>query len=690
MTALISDALARQKDRLFLWLPVFFGAGIGTYLAFHAEPPAWLGAGLSGLILLALVSTRAQQGAQILLGLMLCVTLGFALAQWRAHDVHTPMIAKETGPRMIEGTIIDIERLEPGKGDRVLLDDVVIENVAPASTPRKIRLRLREGSAVKAGQRIRVLGSLMSPSAPVMPGGFDFQRYLYFQGIGATGFTFKDPEIIDAAARGGFHILFEGARQVIAQRTADQLHPAFAPFGIALLTGQQAAVSEADRQALRDSSMAHLLAISGMNIGMIYGAVFFLLRLIMAAIPPLALKRPIKKYAAVTAFASAALYTAIVGGDVPVMRALLMTGVITLAVLLDRSPFSPRLLAFAALVLLATAPENLVNVSFQLSFAAVAALIFFFDGTREFWIAVYSRAGIARRIFFYLASVLATTVVAGLATAPFILYHFQNFPVYGVLANLIGVPLMGFIVMPAAVFVYLLIPLGLEGPAMAVMEWGVGWTLATAHWVAGLEGAVLHMRALPFATFLLSVAAALFMLLWNGREKWGGLIPLVIGLLFIPLTRAPDILIAESFKLSAVQDNKGHLTLSTGRAEKFTAEKWLSLNGEGEARPKIWPREGGVDNTDILCDANGCRGTVAGKRVSFPRSPAALNEDCAWADIMIAPMPLPKQCVTPLALDLFDGQRNGAHAIYIDGDQTHIVTVRDRRGQRPWTQYKTD
>lgn len=689
MTALISDALARQKDRLFLWLPVFFGIGIGAYLGLGAEPPAWLGAGASLVAAIMMIANRARQGAMILAGLILCITLGFTFAQWRSHEVRTPILATETGPTMIEGTIIDIERLEPGKGDRVLLTDVVIEDVAPADTPRKIRLRLREGVAIKAGQRIRVLGSLMAPSAPVMPGGFDFQRYLYFQGIGATGFTFKDPEIVAEHARGGPHILFEGARQVIAQRTADQLHPAFAPFGIALLTGQQAAVSEADKQALRDSSMAHLLAISGMNIGMIYGAVFFLLRLMMAAIPPLALNRPIKKYAAVAAFLSAALYTAIVGGDVPVMRALLMTGVITLAVLIDRSPFSPRLLAFAGLVLLATAPENLVNVSFQLSFAAVAALIFFFDSTRDFWIVAYARAGITRRIFFYLASVLMTTIIAGLATAPFILYHFQNFPVYGVLANLIGVPLMGFIIMPAAVFVYLLIPLGLEGPAMGIMEWGIGWTLATAHWTAGLEGSVLHGRALPFMSFLLSVVGVLFALLWNGRERWIGLIVVLIGLLMIPFTRAPDILIAESFKLSAVQDQNGNLTLSSGRAEKFTAEKWISLNGEGESRAPVWPKEGAVENTGLRCDSDGCRGDMKGKRLSFPRSPAALREDCAWAEIMIAPMPLPQNCAVPLALDLFDGQRNGAYALYL-GQDTKIVTVRNKRGQRPWTRYSSD
>ncbi len=687
MTALIAQAFSRQKDRLFLWLPVFMGIGIGLYIGLEAEPPVWIGAGGTILFSGLTVINRGHNAARIIFGLLLCVALGFGLAQLRTHIVATPILAKETGPRMIEGTITDIERLEPGKGDRVLLEDVIVERLPAEETPRKIRLRLRDGVEIKAGQRIRVLGSLMAPSPPVMPGAFDFQRYLYFQGIGATGFTFKNPEIIAENARGGFHILFEGARQVIARKTAEELHPAYAPFGIALLTGQQAAVSEADKQALRDSSMAHLLAISGMNIGMIYGAVFFLLRLAMAMFPTFTLHHPIKKYAAVAAFVSAALYTAIVGGDVPVMRALLMTGVITLAVLIDRSPFSPRLLAFAALVLLVWAPENLVNVSFQLSFAAVAALIFFFDATRGFWMAAYARAGITRRVFFYLASVLATTVIASAATTPFILYHFQSFPVYGVLANMIGVPLMGFVIMPAAVFAYLLMPLGLDGPAMAVMEWGIGWTMATAHWTAGLDGAVWHARALPFATFVLCVTGAIVATLWQGRGKWVGIGAIAAGLLIVPLTRAPDIIVTESFKLAALRDDSGHLTVSSGRAERFAAEKWMALNGEGTRKPPVWPREGRAEHSPLSCGPEGCRAEIKGQRVAFPRERAVLDEECRWAQIIISPVPLPENCTAGIALDLFDGYRDGAWALWLSPGSVTARSVRDDRGARPWTRY---
>lgn len=690
-TAYLGEAFARQKDQLFLWLPVFMGVGIGLYFSLHAEPAPWAGPAALAVCVGGGIAARRSSGALITLGLIGFMALGFSLAQLRTHIVYTPMLAKETGPRTVEGIIRKIDMLEPGKGTRVVLDDVSIERMPPEETPHRIRLRLREGMEPVAGQRIRVLANINAPSSPLIPGGFDFQRYLFFHRIGGTGFAYNAPEIIDPHARETPLIFLEDARQVIAARTEAAVHPAYAPFGIALLTGQQKAVSESDKQALRDSSLAHLLAISGMNIAMIFGAVFFILRLIMAAIPPLALHYPIKKYAAAAAFIGAIAYTSIVGGDVPVMRALVMAGVITLAIMIDRSPFSPRLLAFAALVLLAIAPENIVNVSFQLSFAAVAALIFFFDGTRRFWLNGYAREGVFWRVFFYLLGILATTIVAGLATAPIILYQFQNFAVYGVLANMIGVPIMGFIVMPAAVLTYVLIPLGIEGPAMKVMEWGISWVMATAHWTANLKGSVWHSAVWPQLSFIFVILGSIFALLWAGRERWAGIIIILIGLAFIPLSRPPDILIAESFKLIGVRGDDGVMRVSSGRSERFTAENWARLNGQGNDKPATWPREGTIKGTkDMRCGHAGCRATMHDHKVAFPRTASAIPEDCRWADVIIYERPLPESCAAKYEFDFFDGYYGGAHAIWLHEGIIRITTVREQRGNRPWTRYAGD
>lgn len=691
MTGYITEIFSRQKDHLFLWFPVFLGLGIGLYFGLRSEPPLWVGpaAGL-GLSAAAALGARSRPGALALVCLLGLVALGFSLAQLRAYTIQTPILYKETGPRMIEGIVSQIDMLEPGKGQRVVLDSVVIERMDPAQTPHKIRLRLREGVAVKAGQRIRVLAGLNAPSSPVAPGAFDFQRYLYFKGIGGTGFTFTNPEVIEDKARHTTSIMLEDARQTIAQRTEHAISPAYAPFAVALLTGQQQAVSESDKQALRDSSLAHLLAISGMNIAMIFGSIFFILRLIMAAIPPLALHYPIKKYAAVIGFIGAAVYTGVVGGDVPVMRALLMAAVITLAILIDRSPFSPRLLAFAGFVLLAIAPENLVNVSFQLSFTAVAALIFFFDYTRTFWLNGYAQAGIIRRVLFYLLGIFATTVVAGLATAPIILFQFQNFAVYGVLANMIGVPLMGFIVMPMAILSYFLIPLEVEEPVMKVMEWGISWVMATAHWTAGLDGAVWHSAAWPGSAFIVVICGSIFFLLWQGRERWLGLVAIAAAVVLVTLTRPPDILIAESFKLAGLRGDDGTLHVSSGRAERFTAENWARLNGQGDRKQPVWPREGADKATGLQCGYEGCRVDIDHHQIAFPRTTAAMAEDCAWADVIISPRPLPASCASAVTLDLFDGYRAGAHALWISRHGVKIKTVEENRGHRPWTRYLSD
>jgi competence protein ComEC len=225
---------------------------------------------------------------------------------------------------------------------------------------------------------------------------------------------------------------------------------------------------------------------------------------------------------------------------------------------------------------------------------------------------------------------------------------------------------------------------------MDVMEWGISWTLATAHWTAGLDGAVLHARALPLLTFVLIVCGSIFALLWNGWERSGGIALILLGLIFIPFTRSPDILVSEDFKLIGLRDSDGHMSVSSGRADKFSAENWMRLNGEGKNKPPVWPREGVVETGNLTCGEEGCRAEINGHRAAFPRSPSVLNEDCRWAEIIVATMPLPKKCQAKVALDLFDGHASGAHAVWINETSIHTRSSFESRGRRPWTRYPGD
>jgi competence protein ComEC len=484
---------AVQKKQLFIWAPVFLALGIGFYFSLPAEPP--MVPGFFALIISSggLFLFRHRTAALI----VFLVVLGFLAAQLRTHIVHTPVLQKELSPVMVEGIIDAVEDFGDTEGSRLILSHPVIEDLLPEQTPRKIRLKVRKDHGLLAGQRVRMLAGLNAPSAPVAPGGFDFQRHLYFQGIGAVGFSFKEPEIIADVPAHSFDHFIEKQRQSIASRIEAGMKYPEAAVAIALTVGRMTAIEREEQELWRDSGLAHALSISGLHVGMFSGIVFFFFRLVMVLIPGFALRYPVKKIAAVIAMAGACYYMFLAGATIPTQRSVLMTGIVLLAITLDRSPISLRLVSFTAFAVLLFFPESLLSASFQMSFAAVTCLILFYDWLRPWWSEWHRQAGFIRRVLLYFVSVCLTTLVASAATAPLGLFHFQQFATYGLLGNLLGVPIMAFIIMPAIVAVFFLIPLHLEFLAFYPLQLGIDWTIDIVHWVALLPHADIHAASWP-------------------------------------------------------------------------------------------------------------------------------------------------------------------------------------------------
>ncbi len=500
----LRDDIAAQKDAVILWLPVFLAMGIGLYFASPFEPPVALGGAvwlLSAVVFFFLFPVRqnsaALMGGWLLLCFTLCVATGFMAAQLRLLAVKEPLLEKEIGPVMVEGRVADIDLLEPGMGSRMVLEDVAIEKRAADQTPHRVRLKVHDDRGLAVGTRVRVLAHLNPPSAPVAPGAFDFQRYAYFQKIGAFGFAFEAPEVIGAPERNGFWAAVDRLRQSIAGRIEAHMPYPQAAFAMALMTGERSAIAEDDWEAIRAAGLAHMLAISGLHIGIVAGMMFFFSRLVMAAWPRLALYHPIKKYAAVFAFAGALVYTILAGASVSTVRALFMTGVVLFAIIVDRMPFSLRTVALAALIILLLKPESLFSAGFQMSFAAVTALIFFYETVKPWWSGMYRGGAWPRRTGMYFAGVILTTLVAGSAVAPFSLFHFQQYPMYDIPANILAGPLMAFLIMPSVLLTFFTMPLGLEGLSLTPLDWGISGLLYIARDVAALPNATWNPPGWP-------------------------------------------------------------------------------------------------------------------------------------------------------------------------------------------------
>lgn len=670
-----------ERERWMLWLPVVLGSGIGCYFLLKAEPPLWIGgAGLCIALSLGLLLYRTLNGR--LVALLLCAfALGFAAAQYRSHTVGTVFLERQIGPVTVEGRLV---RIEQRPGDvRLTLEHPRIGRLPGDETPRRVRMVVRGGAPdATLGDLLRLRAVLRPPPAPSAPGGFDFQRHAYFEGIGGVGYAVGDVIRLAEGPPPGFWGAVDAMRRAVTARIRLALPGETGAMAAALLTGDRSGLPPRALETMRDSGLAHLLAISGLHMGLVAGTVFFTLRFLMALSPALALNRPIKKWAALAALAASFVYLLLAGATVPTQRAFLMTGLVLVAVLIDRVAISLRLVAWAAAAILLLAPEVMLGPSFQMSFAAVLLLVAFYEANRERFAALRAGAGPLRRGLLYLLGLSVTSVLASAGTLPFAAYHFNQVALYGVLANMAAVPLTAFWVMPWGVLALVLLPFGLEGLALAPMGLGIDGVLAVGAWISALPGAVLAVPAMPASALLAVSLGGLWLALWRRRWRFAGFVPVLIGLALPWLAAQPVLLVDGDARLIALRTANG-LAFSSARAASFTAEAWLQR--AAQERRIAMPRPGSGRHDGMACDGLGCIGEAGPLKIAMIRDSQALAEDCARADIVVSLVPVRGRCPSArLVVDRFDLWRNGAHALYLEGDVFRLESVGSDRGIRPW------
>ncbi|HMA14488.1 MAG: ComEC/Rec2 family competence protein, partial [Bacteroidota bacterium] len=452
----LRDSLVAERDRWPLWLPVLLGLGIAGYFASPLEPPGWLGAAAAAALLAAALLSRQHAALRLTWIALLAVALGLGAAQWRQARVAAPVLERNWGPAALTAELLAAE--PQARGWRLYLRPLEMAGLPREALPAKVRVTVAGlDNPPPPGSRLALRAALRPPSAPALPGAFDFARQAWFQQLGGVGFAYGAPRPLDAAQapeaglRQGWDLWWSGLRQTVTTRIAAHLDGPRGGIAIALITGQRGGIPEAVQENVRDSGLAHLLAISGLHMGLVAGLLLFFLRAGLALSPRVALYHPIKKWAASIAAAGAFVYLNLVGANVPAERAFLMVLIVLLAVLLDRRAISLRLVAAAAVVILLARPESLMSASFQMSFAAVTALIAAYEAWQYRRRRGREPPGPVGRFAGYVAGVAATSVIAMLATAPFAAFHFHRLALWGLPANLVAVPLTAFWIMPWAV-----------------------------------------------------------------------------------------------------------------------------------------------------------------------------------------------------------------------------------------------
>ncbi|MEL7212245.1 MAG: ComEC/Rec2 family competence protein [Pseudomonadota bacterium] len=668
--ARIKAALEAQRGALFCWVPVAMGLGIGAYFALPFEPSGIM-LTVSALIVAAGASIywRTREGWGVLALAIALIALGLLIAALRAHSVSAPVLSyRYYGP--VEGRIIAIDRSVSDKV-RITLDQVVLSRVPPARTPEKVRISLHWPDPVitpEPGLRVAITAHLSPPQGPVEPGGFTFQRMAWFKGLGAVGYA-RTPLL--AMPGGGAHrdLWVYRKRMALSHAVRTRMGGAEGGVAAAIVSGDRSGIQADTLTNLRASNLAHLLAISGLHMGLLTGVVFTMVRFGLGLHVHAASHWNTKKIAAVCALIAGAGYLSLSGGSVATERAFIMVSVMFVAILLNRRALTLRAVAMAAVIVLVLTPEALIGPGFQMSFAATTALVAVFGALRGRSLPRVPKA--VQKV----GAVVLSSFVAGIATAPFAAAHFNQIAHYGLLANILSVPMMGAVVMPAAVLAAILWPLGLSWIGLWIMGLGLRWILSIADWVAGLEGAVGKIvTPMPWAIPLIALGA-LFVILWRGTGRVVGVVPVLTAAFLWAGTERPAVLISDSGGLLGVMTAEGR-SVSKARGESFVASSWLENDGDpadqetAYARSAVW--------ADRLRQFD-----LAGHRIHHATGKRATEAlpDCLGGVWLVSNQPIQRagdcRILDPVAL-----RQTGSIALYADG---RVVTAYAQSGDRLWT-----
>lgn len=694
VAARLEAAAEREGRRLFLFTPILLGLGIAAYFSAAVEPSSLAAAvtGLSGILLggFALIRVPGRLGP-VLACLLALPPVGFSLAKLRTAGVAAPMLAREIGPVRVEGRLVEISFTDE-RSARLVLEPMRIERLDARELPARARLTARGDPAalrmLDPGAPVSALAILRPPSPPVAPGDYDFARAAYFDRLGAIGYTLGVPKA-GGPAQSSPSVLVANIRGGVTERLRREIGafsgPQAAGIAAALVTGDRGGIGEVTYALLRDSGLAHIIAISGLHLALVAGGAFWALRLFLALLEGPALLWPTKKIAAVAGLAVALAYLLLAGAPVPALRSCLMLAVVFAAILADRVAISMRHVAVAALVILALMPESLLEPGFQMSFAAVVGLIAFYEtvehrsrDARPDQVPLIWRMG--ARATRYVAMLAATSLVAGAATAPFAAYHFNRFSNLEMLANLVAVPLMGTLVMPAALLGVLAMPLGLEDAPLWAMGKGIEAILWVADAVSHLPGAVTRVPSASAVALGIVTLSLAWTALMTRHWRWAGMAGLLVGIGIWALTPRPVLLVDATGRTVGLRAGDGAFVIDGAARDRFTAEMWLEREGEADRTAEAAKMEG-----RLACDALGCAGSAGGFRVALARSGAVLAEDCRWADILVAPFAVGRCPSAAIVIDRAALAKGGAHAVYAEGGRLRVETVADWRGQRPWT-----
>lgn len=672
-----------ERDQLPLWLPVGLIAGVAVWFALP-DRSGWLAfaAAALGLALGFAATAGGTRWGRGLAVFALAMALGLGLVWWQAERVAAPRIAGE-GVASFTARVEAVQTLAEGNVRLVVVPE-------GEGQPARLRVALRPAripEGLAPGASVRVRAWMMPPAPMAAPGGYDFARAAWFQRIGGTGRALDIAVAAPASAQGWRDRLADW-RQRLSAHIRGQLDGAGeGGIAAALATGDQLGIPEADAEAMRRSGLAHLLSVSGLHLTAVVGAVMLLTLRLLALSPTLALRFRLMLIAAGAGAIAGIAYTMLTGAEVPTVRSCIAALLVLAGLALGREALTLRLVAVGALVVLLLWPESVVGPSFQMSFAAIVAIVALHENPRvQRWLSRRDE-GLAARTARFLGGLVLTGLAVEIALTPIALFHFHKAGLYGAAANVVAIPLTTFVVMPLEGLALLLDTVGLGAPFWWLAGRSLALLLGLAHATAAAPGAVALLPAMPSGAFALMAAGGLWICLWRTRWRVLGLAPVAAGAIWALATPAPDLIVTGEGRHLVLRDDAGRLALLRPRAGDYVRDTLAELSGAEPDFVEMEALPAAACSADLCAawiDRGGRRWRILATRSRHFVNWREMSRACAGADIVVSDRLLPRGCRPRwLRADRALLRRTGGLAIRF-GAEPEVTTVAAAGGAHPW------
>lgn len=565
----MKEILNYQYKNIFLWVPFLMAFGAALYFSCGTEPNFHF-----PILITCLLAIIIYKKNNLILRGIALFFFGFFYAMSFTHIINTPQIHNSFGEINISGTIKDIDYTT----DKTRLTiNIPIEQVNQNNSNKNINIRVSLLDApenINIGDTINGNAILFHPSARYVPDAFDFSRWAYFSNLSATGF-FKDYEIIKSTK----------AQKHIRTHIHKTAHSFLTD---SLVLGYKKTIPETESNIWKTIGVGHVWSISGFHMTLVGGWLFALFYLLFRLIPKITKRIPAKYPAMICAWIGLLFYLCISGISVATIRAFLMATLIGIATLFGRNILSLRNGALAFLIIFLINPFYVMTAGFQLSFAAVFGLLWFYQNKE------YIKRTTINKFFHWIYLSFMTALIATIFTLPFIIAHFGYLPIYSLLGNIIILPIFSFAIMPLIMIGTILSLFG-NHFIINITNQVYDFALSIAKYITDLPYANVSMPHVSNTVLILSIFGLLFLILTvkNDSKKW--IIKninyvlcavLISGATIMYITRQKPLFYATSDHelVGFVVDKKLQFNHAKMSRHYFAFDSWYEFNNE-ETKP---------------------------------------------------------------------------------------------------------